>query len=489
MAKKYALISVFDKTGIIEFAGFLIKQNYEIISTGGTAKALKDNKIPITDIEKITGNPESFDGRMKTISFPLESGILFDRSNKSHVLQAKKLNVKPIDMVVCNFYAFEKNPGIEMIDIGGPTMVRAAAKNYAHVTVITDPADYSLFKSGDVTLETRKKLAIKAFKKTAAYDSLIYQYLSPNTQMLRYGENPHQEGYWYKTESDDPLALQNFLKLQGKELSFNNLLDCEAAINTLSYIEADKPGCVIIKHNNPCGAALGSNPKDSFQKAWDGDSLAAFGGIICVNWEVTESLAKLMLSQKRFFEVLLAPAVAQKALKIFGQKPNLRVLVNPELKNPKLTKELDYKKIRGGFLVQNPDSDKLDPKCLKNVTKKKISKKDFGDLLFAWSICRASKSNTIVLVKDNQLIGSGVGQQDRKRCCELAVGKAGKRAKGCVAASDAFFPFSDGPQILIKSGVRAIIQPGGSIRDSDTINLCNKTGIPMVFTAVRCFRH
>jgi len=496
MAKKTALISVFDKTSIVEFAKVLIKKNFEIISTGGTAKILKDHKIPIINIEKITGNPEAFDGRMKTISFALESGILFDRSKKSHVQQARELKIKAIDLVVCNFYDFAKNPGIEMIDIGGPTMVRAAAKNFQHVTVITDPQDYFKIKF-PVSLKTRKELALKAFQKTALYDSQVYQYFSQNSQILhlhngtklRYGENPHQSGFWYKLKSQDPLALQNFSQLQGKELSFNNLLDCEAAINTLAYIDSAKPACVVIKHTNPCGAAFATTIIESFQKAWDGDSLAAFGSIIAVNRPIDEKLAQIMLSEKRFFEVLLAPSITPKAQKIFSKKPNLRLLTNQALKTAKHVQELDYKKIRGGFLSQNQDTVNLDFKSLKTVTRKKPTSDQLEDLIFAWAICRASKSNTIVLAKNNMLIGSGVGQQDRKRCCELAVAKAGKRATGCVAASDAFFPFSDGPDILIKTGVEAIIQPGGSIRDADTINLCNKTKTAMVLTAVRCFRH
>ena len=496
MAKKTALISVFDKTAIVEFAKVLIKKNFEIISTGGTAKILKENNIPIINIEKITGNPEAFDGRMKTISFPLESGILFDRSKKTHLDQVKKLKVKPIDLVVCNFYDFAKNPGIEMIDIGGPTMVRAAAKNFEHVTVITDPQDYFKLRF-PISIKTRKELALKAFQKTALYDSQIYQYFSENSrilhlqngQKLRYGENPHQSGFWYKLKSIDLLALQNFSQLQGKELSFNNLLDCDAAINTLAYIDSAQPACVVIKHTNPCGASLGKTIIESFKKAWNGDSLAAFGSIIALNRPIDEKLAQEMLSQKRFFEVLLAPSITPDALEIFAKKPNLRILINPALKTVKKPIELDYKKIRGGFLVQDQETIDLNFKSLKIVTKKKPSPEQLEDLAFAWAICRSSKSNTIVLANNKMLIGSGVGQQDRKRCCELAVSKAGKRAKDCVAASDAFFPFSDGPEILIRAGVKAIIQPGGSIRDIDTINLCNKTGTAMIATAVRCFRH
>ena len=305
----------------------------------------------------------------------------------------------------------------------------------------------------------------------------------------RYGENPHQKGtFFVGSKNRDPLAIQRFRKLQGKAISFNNLLDINAAINTLAEIESKKPACVVIKHGNSCGAAYGKDIKDAFLSAWyKGDSLAAFGGVMGVNRPVDKSLAQVMI--KNFFEILLAPKVEDPALKIFSQKPNLIILVNPALKNPKLSKEFDIKKIRGGFLIQEPDLKKIKEKDLKIATKVKPTKKQMKDLLFVWKICKVSKSNAIVLVRDETLISSGVGQQDRKRCCQLAVMKAEKRAKNTVAASDGFFPFSDGPEILIKAGVKAIIQPGGSIRDEETIKLCNQYKIPMVFTNIRCFKH
>ena len=305
----------------------------------------------------------------------------------------------------------------------------------------------------------------------------------------RYGENPHQKGAFYiNPEDKDPLSVQNFKKIQGKEISFNNLLDTSATINVLAEIENKKPACVIIKHGNPCGASYGKNAKEAFYRAWEmGDSLAAFGGIIGMNREIDRNLAKLMV--KKFFEVLIIPKIEKEAIKVFSRKPNLIILVNPAFKNPKPYETLDFKKIRGGFLVQEPDSKEITEKDLKIVTKVKPTKTQIKDLLFAWRICKVSKSNTIVLVKDETLISSGVGQQDRKRCCQLAVTKAGKRAKNTVAASDGFFPFSDGPAILIKAGIKTIIQPGGSIRDEATIEFCNKSRIPMVFTNIRCFKH
>lgn len=306
---------------------------------------------------------------------------------------------------------------------------------------------------------------------------------------VRYGENPHQKGAFYLDfKTKDKLSIQNFKKLQGKEISFNNLLDINAAILTLSELGSKKPACVIIKHGNPCGAAYGKDTKDSFLRAWEkGDSLAAFGGIIGINREIDGNLAKLM--GKKFFEVLIAPKIEKEVLEILSQKSRLIILINPFLKNPKLSNEIDIKKIRGGFLVQDSDLKEIAQKDLKIVTKTKPTQKQIKDLLFAWKICKVSKSNAIVLVKNETLISSGVGQQDRKRCCQLAVTKAGNRAKNTVAASDGFFPFSDGPGILIKAGIKAIIQPGGSIRDEATIEFCNKSRIPMVFTNIRCFKH
>lgn len=305
----------------------------------------------------------------------------------------------------------------------------------------------------------------------------------------RYGENPHLEGAFYNDPSEkDVLAIQNFKKLQGKEISFNNLLDASSAILTLSELGGKEPACVIIKHGNPCGAAYGENTRETFLRAWHkGDSLAAFGGIIGINREVNKNLSKLMV--KNFFEVLIAPKIKKEAIKIFSQKPNLIILVNPALKNPRPSKALDFKKIRGGFLIQEPDLKKITEKDLKVITKTEPTKKQIKDLLFAWKICKVSKSNAIVLAKNETLISSSVGQQDRKRACQLAVTKAGKHAKNTVAASDGFFPFSDGPATLIKAGIKAIIQPGGSIRDQETVGLCNKCRIPVVFTNIRCFKH
>ena len=306
---------------------------------------------------------------------------------------------------------------------------------------------------------------------------------------LRYGENPHQAGFFGETESADPLALQRFEQVQGKELSFNNYLDSDGALYAIAQIGTTEPACVVIKHTNPCGAAVASDLLKAYERAWEGDSLAAFGGIIAVNRTVDEPVAAAMVANRKFFEVLLAPAITAEALAVLGEHPAIRVLLNPALATPTQPTDLDVKRVRGGFLFQQPDTRMVTEEDLKVVTEVAPTEAQIRDLLFAWQVCRASKSNTIVIARDGMLVGSGVGQQDRKRCCELAVGKSDGRAQGAVAASDAFFPFSDGPQVLISAGVKAIIQPGGSLRDQQTIDLCNQNGVPMVFTGIRCFRH
>lgn len=513
----YALISVYNKENIVELAKALIKNNIQIISTGGTAKELENNGITIIPIEQITNSPESFDGRMKTISFQIASGILFDRNNQSHQVQANNLNIPTIDYVVCNFYDFWEKPGIEMIDVGGPTMVRAAAKNYENVTVLVDPDDYKkVIKKLEKNLQTddefRKELAAKAFGYVAEYDAMIanyFQKLSPsvipserseskdlfialqNGKELRYGENPHQQGIFFQDkETRDGLGLGNFTILQGKETSYSNYLDLDAGLQTISMIGTEKPACVILKHTNPCGAAIAPTIEDAFNKAWyDGDSLAAFGGVIIINRPVTKTLAEQMINDKKFFEILAAPSFDKEALEIFAQKPKLQLLKNPELEKPFLSNYMDIKKIRGGFLMQDVDTAELSEDQLNVVTTTKPTEKEMEDLLFAWSISQVSKSNCVVAVKDGVLISSGVGQQDRKRCCELCVSKATRSLKGAVAATDGFFPFRDGPDVLIKAGISAIIQPGGSIRDQETIDACNESKVAMIFTGVRAFKH
>ena len=507
--KKFALLSVYDKSGISDFAKVLIKFGYEIVSTGGTFEALKKDGIEVIPIEEITGNPrDSFDGRMKTISFQIASGILFDRKNEKHNEEANNLNIPHIDYVVCNFYDFWKKPGIEMIDVGGPTMVRAAAKNYNSVTVLVDPNDYQnvideLNNNSEVSVETRKILAAKTFAYVAEYDNLIANYFQEqingssqfitlqNGHKLRYGENPHQEGIFFQDQnSNDKLGLGNFKRLQGKDTSYSNYLDLDGGLQAISLIGTEKPACVILKHTNPCGAAIGETITDAFQKAWfEGDPLAAFGGVIFMNREVDEKLAEQMLADKKFFEILAAPSFTKAALAVFAKKPKLQLLENKNLEKPFLTPYKELKKIRGGFLMQDTDISKLEKENLNCVTKEKPTDKQIEDLLFAWKIAQVSKSNCVVAVKDGILIASGVGQQDRKRCCELCVTKANKSLEGAVAATDGFFPFRDGPDVLIKAGIKAIIQPGGSIRDQETIDACNENNVTMIMTGVRIFKH
>ena len=515
---KTALISVTNKNGLIPFAKKLVEFHWEIISTGGTAKELDSSDIPYIPIEAVTGNPEAFDGRMKSISFQIESGILFDRDNPSHRKEAEDLKIRPIDMVVCNFYPFptddsmlyetELKKGIELIDIGGPTMVRAAAKNFRHCLTVVNPDDYDLVinlleKNNKIEESIHLMLAAKAFQYVADYDSTIDKYFAWKSQneliiryrfsagkKLRYGENPHQKGYYYTSDIDDPLSIGHCTQLNGKELSFNNILDLDSVIYFISINTGEEPKAIIVKHTNPCGAAESQTIEESFQKAWEGDTLAAFGGIAGLNKPVSLNLANHILENRLFIEVLLAPGIEHKALKLLKEhRKNLIILVNPALSSPVNSKEKDIKKVRGGVLVQDPDQYLIDLNKLV-VTTGSIDKDMQNDILFAWNICRISKSNSIVLAKNRQLVGSGVGQQDRKRTCELAVKKAGERANGAVAASDAFFPFNDGPKVLIDAGVKVILHPGGSIKDQDTIDICKEAGVTLVTTGgIRCFRH
>lgn len=504
----FALISVYDKTGIDTLAKTFEKVGIGIIATGGTAKFLKEKGIKVVPVEKITGKSEKFDGRIKTISFEILSGILFDRANKSHQLDVQKLKIPKIDFVVCNFYPFIQHPSIETIDIGGPTIVRAAAKNFDNVTVLVDPKDYKLFSSDlikhqEVTIESRNFLAAKAFSYILSYDDGINKYFHSNGKRtdysvlgdkgraLRYGENPHQKGYFFESPEDrDSLSIAKFRILQGKQPSYNNILDIHTGLEAICLIGNKEPACVIIKHTNPCGGAVAKNLKAAFYRAWyDGDALAAFGGIIVVNRKVTGDLAKFMLSRKKFFEILVAPKFDKKARIEFAKKINLQLWENPALAKPKLKNYEDFKKIRGGILVQDGDTNQLKKKDLKVVTKTRPTKKQIEDLLFAHKIAIVSKSNAITVVKNKILLSSGVGQQDRKRCCELCISKAQKGVRGAVAASDGFFPFVDGPEILTAAGIKAIIQPGGSIRDQKVIDFCNKKAVAMVFTNIRSFRH
>ncbi len=516
MNQPRALLSVYDKKGLEQLAKALAESGYELVSSGGTAKFIQESGLRITPVESITGNPEAFDGRMKTLSFQVESSILFDRSNPKHQEEAKALHLIPIDVVVCNFYPFHKaleeklplEQAIELIDIGGPAMVRAAAKNFHHVLVLVDPDDYPavckhLQTGQPIPIETRLELAAKAFKLTADYDSAIDTYFQEqmkkpilrlrfeNATPLRYGENPQQKGVALWSENPDPLSLARFRKVSGKELSFNNFLDGDAAINVLASLDADQPACVIVKHTNPCGVGMGETLEEAFEKAWQGDPVAAFGGIVALNRPISSSLIQKFLQEKKFVEIFLAPGIEESAQDALAKnKKNLILLVNPTLATASMPTETDIKKIRGGILMQEPDRHLLLRSELEVVSEKKPSESQWRDLLFAWRIAKESKSNSIVIANHEQLVGAGVGQQDRVRACKLAVEKAGGRAKKASAASDGFFPFADGPEVLISAGVEAIIHPGGSIRDGETIALCNKHGVALVSTkGIRGFKH
>lgn len=525
-----AILSVHNKEGLVEFAQELQKivPDVRILSTGGTAKELRAAGVKVVEVADATGSPEILGGRVKTLHPVIHGGILGDTSKESHLADLRKYHISPINYVVVNLYPFEKTvakPGvtkeaaIEDIDIGGVALLRAAAKNSDRVVVISNPADYKPVleemraNGGTLSYQTRLDLAVKAFALTSRYDGAIDRYLEgllgrkfpDNLRIagtrrgeIRYAENPQQAGAIYELDSSDPLAFFRFEVTQGKPMSFNNWLDWTGAVNAISYLGGERPACVIVKHTNPCGGAYGVDIIEALKKGWDGDPLAAYGGIIAVNRPIDAEFALAM--KGKFVEIIVAPEISLEAAEILAKKTDLRILINPALVNPTLPIDYDLRGIRGGVLAQEPDTISInldDPEQL--LTNVAPTPEQIEDLIFAWQICRASKSNTITLVKDKKLLGNGVGQQDRRECCKLAVGKANAnsvRSVGAVAASDAFFPFPDGPQVLIDAGIKAIIQPAGSKRDQETIDLCNKYGIAMVTTGkdadgnrIRGFRH
>ncbi|NLY42674.1 MAG: bifunctional phosphoribosylaminoimidazolecarboxamide formyltransferase/IMP cyclohydrolase [Clostridiaceae bacterium] len=514
MAKR-ALISVSDKTGVNEFAKELHSLGYEIISTGGTAKVLRDAGIEVLNVSDITGFPECLDGRVKTLHPKIHAGILAIRDNEEHMKQLKELGVDAIDIVAINLYPFKQTilkenvtleEAIENIDIGGPTMIRAAAKNFQDVAVIVDPSDYALVikelkEKNEVSKETKFKLAYKVFEHTSHYDTLIAQYLRqqigdelfPQTltltyekvQDMRYGENPHQRAVFYKEIGENPGCLTSAKQLHGKELSFNNINDANGALALLA--EFDEPTVVAVKHANPCGVASAETIYEAYLKAYEADPVSIFGGIIAANREIDAKTAEEI--NKIFIEIVIAPSYTEEALQILTRKKNIRIL---ELKTigSKLPKgALDMKKVAGGLLVQDVDDALLNMGEIKYVTERKPTEQEMKDLIFAWKIVKHTKSNGIALAKNNQSVGIGPGQTNRITAANLAINYAGDRAKGSVMASDAFFPFSDCVEAAAKAGITAIIQPGGSIRDQDSIDACNKYGIAMIFTGMRHFKH
>ncbi len=511
---KRALISVSDKAGIVDFAKELARFGVEIISTGGTAKALKDAGLKVIGISEVTDFPEMLDGRVKTLHPAIHGGLLAIRDNKEHMDKIAEHAITPIDMVVVNLYPFAATiakegvtleEAIEQIDIGGPSMLRSAAKNFDGVTVIVDPARYGevLFemkKNDGATLrETRFALAKEVFRITGEYDSLINQYLSgeedfPNVlnlrfkklQSLRYGENPHQRAAYY-SELDPPKhSLVMAEQLHGIELSFNNILDLEAAWSLCA--EFTVPAVVIIKHNNPCGVALSGDILSAYEKAHSVDPTSAFGGIIALNRPVDEAVAAKI--GETFVEAVIAPAFHEEALEILTQKKNIRLMYMGE-EREETDKSFDIKRVDGGVLVQDKDTIKEARSEMKVATKTKPTENEFEDLLFAWRLAKHVKSNAIVLAKDLKAVGIGAGQMSRVDSSELAIKKAGGPAacKGAVVASDAFFPFRDSIDALAKVGVKAIIQPGGSVKDEEVIAACDEHGIAMVFTGKRHFKH
>lgn len=496
-----ALISVSNKEGIIELAKELNKLKVKIISTGGTADALKKAGIDVMAIEEVTGFPEMLDGRLKTLHPKVHGGILAIRGNKKHMAAAKKHEIQMIDLVIVNLYPFEEKPGIENIDIGGPTMVRAAAKNHQDVGVVVDPEDYPLIikelkEKKKLSLDTKKYLAQKAFSHTSYYDSLIADYLNKDKKFtseisfgykkayeLRYGENPHQAACFYKESKAPEPCVATAKVLQGKQLSYNNIMDADAAINIVRDFE--QPACAVIKHANPCGASTHEDITTAFKQAYNADRLSAFGGVIALNRECNEEIAQ-EISQV-FAEIVIAPKFSLQALRILSAKKNLRLLETGKLLRAE--KIRDLRKVVGGLLVQDLDRLLIDKKDLKVVTKAKPSKEQIEELLFAWRIIKHVKSNAILITKNNTTVGVGCGQVSRVDATDIALKKAGKNIFGCVLASDAYFPFRDSIDKLASEGIKAIIQPGGSIRDAEVIKACDEYGIAMVLTGHRAFKH
>ena len=500
MAKSRALISVYDKSGIVEFAGELIKFGYEIVSTGGTYKLLKDNKIPAIEVKELTDYDELLDGRVKTLHPQILGGILARTDNPNDMLDLERNDIMPISLVVVNLYPFAQEKTVDFIDIGGVTLIRAAAKNYSYVDVLTEPSQYEKFinvlknNNGETTEEYRKTLAIKAFKQTCEYDKLIAQTLDDNQmsekininlekiQDLRYGENPHQTAGLYKLNDDI-----NFELLNGKELSFNNIVDMAAAFNIVSEF-IGVICCAIVKHNNPCGAAIGDSVEDAYQKALECDPISAFGGIVAFNQKVDAKTAKIM--KELFLEVIIAPDFDQDAVEILKQKKNLRLVkVNEDILSYKQMPIVDIKNTKFGTLVQTKEDKELGKDNFKVVTKAKPDEKMVEDMLFAWKIAKHVKSNAIVVVKDKRTLGIGSGQTSRIASMEIALAQACDGATDAVVASDGFFPAIDNIQAAAQSRIAAIIQPGGSIKDEDVIKECDKYNIAMIMTGIRHFLH
>lgn len=502
--QKQALISVSDKSNLLEFAKFLVDQDYKILSTGGTYKHLQENGIEVTEVKDVTGFPEILDGRVKSLHPAIHGGIMARRSDENHMTTIAEHGINPIDIVIVNLYPFfeKMNTGlseaemIEFIDIGGPSMLRSSAKNFYDVTVVTDVNDYEVVmneirENGSTTIETRKLCAGKVFNLTSAYDAAISTYLLDEdfpqflessyekVMDLRYGENPHQKAAYYVDKTKNG-AMKDFEYLQGKELSFNNIRDMDLAYKVVS--EFEETTCCAVKHSTPCGVAIGENVLEAYEKAYECDPMSIFGGIIAFNREVDGKTAVEL--NKIFLEIIIAPSFTEQALEIFKQKKNLRII---KVKNP-VSDKVTYVKVDGGLIVQSTDNQFSTD--LKVVTNTQPTDRQMIDLVFAQKIVKWVKSNAIVVATNGQAYGIGGGQTNRIWAAQQAVARAKEKVEeDLVLASDAFFPFRDVADFAAENGIKAIIQPGGSIKDQESIDACDERGIPMVFTGMRHFMH
>jgi phosphoribosylaminoimidazolecarboxamide formyltransferase/IMP cyclohydrolase len=510
--RRLALLSVSDKTGLIELAQQLVQEfQFDLISSGGTTKALQSAGLPVTKVSDYTGSPEILGGRVKTLHPKIHGGILARRDLPEHLADLERQDIRPLDLVVVNLYPFEQTiakpdvtmiEAVEQIDIGGPAMIRATAKNFAHTVILSNPSQYSdylqvLREQGEIPLTLRQTLAGAAFALTQSYDRAIAAYFanldnqSPPTfdltgtvlQTLRYGENPHQSATWYQT-GRQATGWASAEKLQGKELSYNNLVDLEAARRLITEFDATEPAAAILKHTNPCGVALGDTLAQAYEKAWQADSVSAFGGIVALNQTIDGETAQALT--QTFLECIVAPGCSEEAQAILGKKSNLRLLILPDLMTgPAQT----VKAIAGGFLTQASDDRVENPNDWQVVTEKQPTPEQLAELLFAWKVSKHVKSNAIVVAKNLSTLGVGAGQMNRVGSVEIALKQAGEESQGAFLASDGFFPFDDSVKTAAAAGITAIVQPGGSLRDKDSIAAANELGLVMVFTGIRHFLH
>ncbi|MEY2536162.1 MAG: phosphoribosylaminoimidazolecarboxamide formyltransferase / cyclohydrolase [bacterium] len=510
-----ALLSVSDKRGIVDFARGLVDLGVEVVSTGGTAGELQDAGLPVRSIDDLTGFPEIMDGRVKTLHPRLYAGLLALRDNREHMRQAEEHGIEFVDLVCVNLYPFERTAGrfdsseadiIESIDIGGPTMIRAAAKNHPFTGVVVRPESYDAVleelrdREGTLSRPTRESLAAEAFAYTARYDTAISRWFAEKTDDfpplhlrafekvtdLPYGENPHQRASYYAQVGARAHVLSQARQHHGKQISYNNILDLDAG-RTLLHDLGDGPACVIVKHNNPSGAAIGDTPLEAYRKALECDPLSAFGGVVVVNRPVDRETAAALSEQ--FVELLFAPGYEEGAIDVLSRKRDVRLLENQERREP-LLGEKDIRQVTGGLLIQDPDNSRDDRDAMEVVGARRPSEQEWSDLLFAWRVSRHVKSNAIVLARGLATVGLGAGQMSRVDSVRLAVEKARLAdLRGAVMASDAFFPFADGPALAIDAGVSAIVQPGGSVRDDEVVAAADAAGVAMVFTGRRHFRH